>query len=597
MEYRILGPLEVWDDGRPVGVGGGRQRTLLALLLLHANEVVTRERLIDALWPEHPPESADKIVQNHVSTLRKVLPDEVLQTRGRGYQLSVGGEELDLTSFQALVREGRRLLGDGSPLGASSAFGAALALWRGQAFADCDLDSSARAESAALGELRLAALEERITADLAAGRHADLVGELESLVAGHPYRERFREQLMLALYRSGRPADALAAYRVAQKTLSGELGLEPSPSLRQLEKAILTQDPALDPPMPAVSEQGPAPAVTRRPRRTAAAAALIGLIIAGIVIAVIVLGDGSSGGSSIELTPNTVAVIDPASNKVVGSVPVGVRPDAVAVGEGAIWVTNLDDRSLTRIDPDTRTVVRTIPLSATPTGVAVGANAVWVANGLNGSLTRVEPGNNTPSITIPVTQRSSDGSVTVASGAVWTAYGDGSVVKVNPHLNRIVARGLAGFGPSAIASGEGSVWIANAGENSISRLNLRTRTSFAITVGSRPVAVAVGGGAVWVANQGGDSVTKVDPGTSSVADTFPVGDGPRGVVSAAGALWVANSEAGTVERLNPATGKVDAAIDVGNRPVAIAFGDGSSGSPCRLRRDRRLLETTAARSR
>src|SRR5438128_2455935 len=232
MEFRILGPLEVLEDGRALELGGQKQRTLLAALLLNANEVVSQHRLLDALWEDEPPETAQKALQVYVSQLRKALGKERLQTKPPGYVLRIDQGELDLDRFRLLVEEG--------------AFESALALWRGPPLADFSYRRFARAEIARLEELRLGTLEERIDGDLAAGRHAELVGELEALVGEHPLRERLRAQLMLAFYRSGRQAEALEAYQEARRALVEELGIDPGRELRELHQAILNQDPALD---------------------------------------------------------------------------------------------------------------------------------------------------------------------------------------------------------------------------------------------------------------------------------------------------------------------------------------------------------------
>jgi eukaryotic-like serine/threonine-protein kinase len=231
MEFRILGPLEVVENGRQLELGGAKQRALLAILLLHANEVVSSDRLIVALWEDDAPETGRKALQVYVSQLRKALGRERLQTKAPGYILRVEHDELDLNRFHECVRAGK--LDD------------ALALWRGPALPEFTYQRFAQTEIARLEELRLACLEDRVEADLAMGRHATLVGELEALVAEHPLRERMRAQLMLALYRSGRQAEALEAYRDARRALTEELGIELSPELRELERAILRQDAAL----------------------------------------------------------------------------------------------------------------------------------------------------------------------------------------------------------------------------------------------------------------------------------------------------------------------------------------------------------------
>ena len=242
LEFRLLGPLEVLDGERPVALGAGQQRSLFAVLVLHANEVVSTDRLIDALWGQAPPPTAGKILQVYVSRLRKELGDGRLVTRAPGYVLQVDRSELDLARFEQLVGEAQR----SNPGSAAQMLRRALALWRGPALADLAYESFAQAEIARLDELRWAALEQRIDADLAAGRHAPLISELGALIAEHPLREHLRGQLMLALYRAGRQAEALAAYRQAQRELADELGLEPGEELKRLEQAILRQDPALD---------------------------------------------------------------------------------------------------------------------------------------------------------------------------------------------------------------------------------------------------------------------------------------------------------------------------------------------------------------
>ncbi len=244
MEFRILGPLEVVEEGRPLALGGARQRALLALLLTRANEIVSTDRLIDELWGERTPKAAGNALQYHVSRLRKLLaPGHAIVTKEPGYLIRVGPDELDLLRFERLVEEGQR----SSPEAAARLLRDALALWRGPALADVAHESFAQPEILRLEELRLVVLERRIDADLALGRAAELVPELEVLVREHPFRERLRAHLMLALYRSGRQAEALEVYRQTRRLLVDELGLEPSPALHELEQAILHQDPELAP--------------------------------------------------------------------------------------------------------------------------------------------------------------------------------------------------------------------------------------------------------------------------------------------------------------------------------------------------------------
>src|SRR5215208_725882 len=241
MDVRVLGPVEAAVDDQPVVIGAGKPRALLAMLALSEGAPVSSEALIDGLWGESPPATAPKMVQVYVSQLRKVLGGSgngaEIVTRGRGYELRLGEGELDVRRFE-------RLLAQGSPR-------EALALWRGPPLDDVASEPFAPLEIRRLEELRLAAVEMAIDQDLAAGRHAEVFGELEALVVQEPLRERLHAQRMLALYRSGRQADALEAYRRARAALVEQVGVEPGPELRHLQEAILRQDPALDPPAPA----------------------------------------------------------------------------------------------------------------------------------------------------------------------------------------------------------------------------------------------------------------------------------------------------------------------------------------------------------
>jgi DNA-binding SARP family transcriptional activator len=243
LEFRLLGPLEAVDNGESVPLGGRQQRALLAALLLRRGEVVSADQLIDSLWGERPPATASTIVQLYVSRLRKLLGRDVLLTRAAGYELDVASHQIDAGRFEALLATAAETDG---PAETARVLRQALALWRGPALGDFAYDGFAAAESGRLEDLRLVALEDRIDADLLLGRHAELVPEVEALLVGQRLRERLRGQLMLALYRSGRQADALAIYREGRRVLVEELGLEPRAELRELERRILDQDPALD---------------------------------------------------------------------------------------------------------------------------------------------------------------------------------------------------------------------------------------------------------------------------------------------------------------------------------------------------------------
>jgi DNA-binding SARP family transcriptional activator/ABC-type glycerol-3-phosphate transport system substrate-binding protein len=244
MRFKVLGPVEVTRDDGPLTLGGPKQRAVLAHLLVRANDLVPADVLIDLVWGEDPPEAARGTLHSYISHLRKALGWDRIESRPPGYVLRVSNEELDAARFESLLNEAR--LANGSPGRASNVLREALALWGGPPFADLAAEPALASEIARLDELRWQALEERIAADLAEGRHADVIGELESLTRELPLRERLWELLMLALYRSRRPADALGAYERAKDALARELGVDPSPDLRRLHERILREDPQLD---------------------------------------------------------------------------------------------------------------------------------------------------------------------------------------------------------------------------------------------------------------------------------------------------------------------------------------------------------------
>jgi DNA-binding SARP family transcriptional activator len=288
VEFRILGPLQVLDGETLVRIPGSKPRTVLALLLLHANEVVRTDRLVDDLWGEDAPRNASAALHTHVSRLRKALGPDVLARREWGYVLRANADAIDLHRFESLVAAAE-------PLPArerSAKLAEALQLWRGSALADIANEPSLQTEVARLDDLRLTTLERRIDADLEAGRNAELVSEIEALIAVNPLREHLRWQLILALYRAGRQAEALEVYRETRRLLTEELGIEPSPELRELERATLRQDPTI---AAAAAVPPPAAGPAHRSRRRAVPLALLALALVGLGVgaAIVFAGDNS----------------------------------------------------------------------------------------------------------------------------------------------------------------------------------------------------------------------------------------------------------------------------------------------------------------
>jgi YVTN family beta-propeller protein len=605
MEFRILGPLEVRDGDRSVPLGGPKQRALLGVLLLHANEVVSAARLVDELWGERPPATAEKLVQGYVHGLRRQLGADTLVTQPPGYRIELDSSTLDLLEFQRLTEEART----GAPDRAVELRRRALALWHGPALADVLFEGPARHELGRLGDLRLTTQIERIDDELELGRHERVIGELESLVAAHPYQERLHAQLMLALYRSGRQAEALALYRAMHALLADELGLEPDQQLQELNRRILNHDQRLDLPQPEapVEPRDPAPATPPEsrervrmpvgvvpPPKTADApvpkqvrrwrsrrAVAVGAAILALAAGAALVARGGDAGPPV-LEPDSLAVIDPSTNRVVDAVAVGSRPARVAIGLGSIWVANAGDRTVSRVDPASRKA-RTIPsgTSSTLTTLAVGEGFAWVGAGIAGRtvLARISPEFNRVVQTREFRRtgfRLDVGwPVAVGEGAVWAAGGRiGTVLRLHPRTMRTLASVSLGIQPVTIAVGEGGVWVANR-DNTVVRIDPRTNEATAsATVAPGSAAIAVGEGAVWVAAPESDAVTRIDPVSAGVR-TIDVGDRPSGIAVGQGAVWVANAGDGTVMRIDPDTRRVTATIPLGVSPEGIAVGHGA----------------------
>ncbi len=584
METRILGPLEVLVEGKRVEIRGGKQRELLAILLIHTNEIVSPDRLIEELWGEAPPPSALKTLQAHVSRLRSTLGSSsgALETHGHGYRLHLEPGQLDAEAFRTELEEGRRALARGDPETAANGLRGALALWRGPALAEFRYEDFAQAEIARLEELRLAAQEERIEADLELGRHDELVVELEALVAEQPLRERLRGQLMLALYRSGRQAEALQAYQEGRRVLAEELGLEPSESLQRLEHQILDHDPALAP-----AERAARPRITpasrwRHPWRIVAAGAVV--LTAAIGAA---FYQGMRGDETIEAAG--VHALDPDSGELMASVPLGSAPSDVAVGDGSVWVIDADDRTVSQIDAETHEVVRTFSTSATPTDIEVGAGAVWVGNAPSAgsvvptSISRLDPETG-DLVEIPLGQPPkghlyglipgiSRQHIAVTDEAVWVINPNLTVSRIDPRSNRIVARIKARA--ENIAAGEGDVWI-NEG-STLAEIDPGTSTiSRRIEVDDAEgfTDVAVGGGAVWGTDPEGGNLWRVDTGSAARKRAIPLETWVAGVTFGEGAVWTTNEITDEVHRID-ARGRKAALVASVASPRDVAAADGA----------------------
>ncbi len=585
-EFRLLGSVEAVVGGRPVALGGIKQRALLAALLLDANSVVSTGRLTEALWGEDAPATAGKTLQVYVSRLRHELEGTNgagsgrLITRAPGYALEVAPDEVDLFRFERLVEEARESLRAGHAAEAAEQLRTALALWRGPALADLDLEPVGRLAAPRLEEARLAALEDRIDADLANGRASELVGELRGLVDDHPLRERLRAQQMLALYRTGRQADALSAFQDARRRLVGELGLEPGARLQELERQILDQDPALQL-RGKRRAPGPEPRIRRRTLVLAGAAACV--IAAGVVIAATGGGDGkppsAAAAPAIKVVADSLVGIDARTGRLVAQYQVGADPDQVAAWRDVAWVSNPSDRTLSYVDLTTghRQDVKGFPavdhVATTPNGdvfVSSFKRFVWtVSDTLVPQRVLRLPGQ-AEALAVGA------GSLWVSSPATKRGEGGDQVVRYDPGTARIAERIPVGATPIFIAFGFGKLWVSNYDGDSVSVITPGKRTAKTIPLGDGPLGIASGEGAVWVVLYGERELLRLNPETGKVVARIPVGDGPLSVAAAEGSVWVTNREDGTVTQVDPDTNRVVRSVDVQMPPHGVAVSGGKA---------------------
>jgi DNA-binding SARP family transcriptional activator len=583
MQFRVLGPLEVVDANGPVRLGRGKRRALLGFLLIHANEVVSQDRLIEALWGERPPATPRTALQVLVSDLRKALGEEILLTRPSGYVLTAQPEDVDGAEFARLLDGGRRALTAGDARGAEEKLRSALDLWRGGAFQDLAYEDFAQAEIARLEELRAEAEEELVEAELALG-HGDVVAKLEALIAAHPHRERFRGQLMLALYRAQRQSEALAAYQEARAVLVEELGVEPGPALRRLQQAILNQDPELE-------SQLPPARLRRQPRRhllvsTVVAASLAG---AGLALFLSLRGGGAAPPPALTSIPRrSVVAIDPATNEPTGSIALEPRPTATAVqatdiafGYGSVWVSDAGQQVVLKIDPKKRVVADAIGVGADVQALAVGFGSIWVADGNSATVTRIDP--NRDRVTKTIRLGSSGGTPNVSfaiatgAGAVWVTGGDGLVERIDPETNRVVERMLVGD-PETLTANARFVWCGTRSGEIVritpAKPHARVTRFAATTDKGNGLRIRVRGDALWAVVPGTSfEVWQYDTRTGRLVSTLDAGELVRALAVARNAVWVPLYREGEVISVDPVRNEITKRIFLRAGVSFVAVGD------------------------
>jgi DNA-binding SARP family transcriptional activator/ABC-type branched-subunit amino acid transport system substrate-binding protein len=578
LEFRVLGPLEVRDGGRRLHLGGVRQRSVLAILLLDAGAVVSSDRLIEELWPGDRPDDAQTALQQHVSRLRKLLaPHEVLLTRAPGYVLEVVPGALDLHRFEALRAEGRAALAELRASDAARALREALAEWRGPLLADLQNEELVREPARRLEEARLETVESLNDAELELGRHRQLVGELRAQIADHPFRERLRAQLMLALYRSGRQAEALDVYADARRTLVDELGLEPGPELQQLQQAILAHDPEL--------EARRTPEGARRSRAGLPVVLAGAAAVAAAAAAVAFVGGGDDGdGARAPIDAGHAVALDAGSGDVRRRLAAGRTPTAIAARDGVVWLVDADARTVLRVDPSSR-VVETLSTGQTPIDVAVADGSVWVANGQSSpgaqfvgpvptSIARLDGETRTSRGETDLPQArgavaNHAGSLATSGRALWAVTADFAVVRIDAASGAITATSRA-VRAASVAAGPAGVWAVGV-DGEVVRLDeetarplVRTRVPTS-SVGS----IAVGDGAAWITSPVDGTLYRVGGTRTSSLGSIALSSGITDVAAGEDAVWVVNPVLGTVAQVDPADGTVIRTLEVDGIPRAV----------------------------
>ena len=548
MEFRLLGPLEVVDGERQVALGGAKQRSVLALLLLARGRPVPTDVLIEEIWNGDAPETARKSVQGYVSALRAALGDGRIQTLERGYALRVDPGEVDADRLDAAVGGAAEM----EPARAVERLRDALRSVRGEPLEDLRGELWAEREAAHLDELVLTALEARLDTELGLGEHRRLIPELERLVEKHPYREHLLEQLMLALYRAGRQADALDVYRRGTMRLRIDLGLEPSRNLQVLERAILNHDPSLDAPRAMRAKR----AALRR-RVGWKLIALAGVVIAGAAAGAAALLATGGGVSYASLKPGVV-LLDMQKHRVIKEWPGRYfNYPWVFTGDGHFWLASFNKPG-TEIDPRTGRFLRQfLPPDGADLALPRG-NRMWFTtpSGLVEYDLRVHQ--ESPVIAeyriVHGTHRFGLVGIAYGAGSLWVAsHEENEIVRVDPRTGKVQARIPVRL-PSWLAYGDGSLWTTS-DVDGVERIDPETNTVATVARLPEPIdEVRVGGGFAWATNAPKGVVYKIEP-SGQIAATYDTGDGAHEPSFSAGKLWVSNADAGTLTSIDAASGE------------------------------------------
>ena len=566
---RLLFAYLVAERSRPVPAGRARGRDLGGIAARDLGESVDRDR---EQAPRPGRRRRDHARQHAFGCYRLDLPE---------------GTWVDLFAAASSAQDAEEALAAGELDQARAAAESAESLAR-RPFLPGEDGAWVEQKRRDLADIRERALSVLADACLRSGAAREAAKWAEELIALSPFREAGYRRLMEAHVVAGNRAEALRVYEQCRQLLAEELGAYPSPETDSIYRALLeapqtsvrttpVAEPTVEPgkselsrvqteALPLRAEQ----VVERRSRKRRAVllSALAGVIAAAVVIPLVAFGHGGSGGrSAVSAAGDSLGVVDARSGRLVADTGVGATPTAVAVGEGAYWVTNAEGHTVSRVDPGTNAVVQTIPVGNGPSGIATGAGAVWVVNSLDGTVSRIDPGTNTVVDTIDVGNEPLG--IVYAAGSVWVANtGDNTITKIDPDGGKPKTLEVAA---TELAFGAGTLWASERAAGRVVRIDPTTGKQVAsIQVGNGPTGIAYGHGSAWVTNSLDETVSRINPDTNSVTATVPTGNGPDAVALDAGGVWVSNEFDGNVVRIDPSKNQVTRRVSVGSRPLGLA---------------------------
>jgi len=591
LHFSVLGPLEVRYGGSLVPLGGRRQRALLTMFLCNARQVVSQDRLLDALLPDVPMESAQRMLRVQVSRLRKTLtaPGEASRITATppGYLLRIEDGELDADLLEDRIAMARRAATDGDLRETVEHLLSAESVWRGDPMSEFADEPFAQLEVQRLRELHDAASDQRIAAQLELGQHVLVLPELETRVAALPLRERPRAHLMVALSRSGRQVEALEAYQSFRDLLVDELGLEPSPSLTGLQRSILNQahglngtsmiDVAgLDEPQatsmtPAVRNAKAIPLsrgadpMGRRLRPRGRRTRRLALVLAGCAGLATAAFTSVASNSDTALQAGTAAqmILLGPGGSLWSTIPLAAAPGSTVTAFGGVWTLEPSAGVVVRFDPETRQVVTTMPVGTSPVNIVAGSKVLWVADAVDRTVTAVDPHSDAVAQTFDVGVTPS--AVAESGDAVWVASPDsGAILRVEPATGRAQPAVHLPAPTSSLAVAGGSVWALSDQAGTLTRIDPGTASVTAtVKVSGAPSQVLVDGSDLWVLDPLTVTLTRIDTRTALITDTVQLSGRPTAMAAEGGSLWAADRDHGVIQRIDTRRAAVAETIHVG----------------------------------